>query len=162
MASETHWKLAPDPAERWRGQWNETVDTLAKNVIRVQHADLLDSLTKLSKERVRQRALLGEFLRFWIDANSRIMGANKPDTGIVPFSPDFGQYLVRGSGYFPLEDVECGSLVDFPFGERFSKLFLDWFRSIPWLDICWKSTSPSPWPHATRHQSMTEESGDAS
>lgn len=144
VAAHTQWNVHPDSVVRWKGRWNEEVDRIAKEVIRGQHKDKLAELTNLYNDRVRKQALMSEFLLFWVDANSRIMGTSKQDENPTVHTPDFQAFLCNGDGTFPFRDVDLNLCSEFPFGERFTGLFVDWCRNVKWLRPAgWKFTSLS-------------------
>ena len=54
---------------------------------------------------------------------------------VVVSSPVFSSFVRDGTGTVPLRDATLGKkILDFPFGQRFTELFLEWFRSVVWLD----------------------------
>lgn len=40
-----------------------------------------------------------------------------------------------GEGTFPFDHTDLGDFPEFPFGERFTKLFVDWCRNVRWLNV---------------------------
>ena len=103
-------------------------------MIRVQNKSLLTQLTQHYNERARKQALLGEFLTFWVDSNARVMGSAVVEANNVSLTPDFKEFQQEGNSTMRLLQLDLNRISDFPFGERFTRLFWDWFKHIPWLE----------------------------